>query len=342
MDSFQVSKLLEWFSHAQRKLPWRENYSPYEVWLSEVMAQQTRIEQMLPYYARFLKKFPTVKVLADADEEKVLKEWEGLGYYSRARNVQAAAKQIVNEKSGKIPTTKEELGTLRGFGPYISSAVASIAFNQDEVVVDGNVFRVMSRFWGNKEDVSLPKTRRLFEKKLLKILPRGKARDFNQALMELGALVCVPEKPLCEKCPLSKACFANIESKQSFFPVKKKKGKIPLRHFAAIHVENDARILLFPRKEKLLNGMYEFPMVEYNPLSDSVKDIEKKIGEKFGWRVHLSKKIGDATQQYSHFKQHVCLFDAVIEKKDSIPWVRKESVSSLPLSRIQQKLLRDF
>ncbi|MEK6821422.1 MAG: A/G-specific adenine glycosylase, partial [archaeon] len=300
MKPFPSQELLSWFVTSQRPLPWRKSYRPYEVWLSEVMAQQTRIDQMLPYFERFLKTFPTIESLANAPEQDVLKAWEGLGYYSRARNLQFAAKQIVSDFEGKIPQTKKELLLLKGFGPYISSAVASIAFNADEVVVDGNVLRVASRFWGDSRDVSLNTTRVAFEEKLLNELPKGHARHFNQALMELGALVCLPKNPLCDSCPLSKGCVAFATQKQSFFPVKKKKAKIPLKHFAAIRLQKGSDVVLLPRKEKLLHGMFEFPMVEYFPLQDSPRAIELRFAEKIGLTIRLKKNLMDATHTYSH------------------------------------------
>ncbi len=330
--------LLNWFEKNQRPLPWRKSYIPYEVWLSEVMAQQTRIEQMLPFYDKFLKKFPTVQSLADADEESVLKAWEGLGYYTRARNLQHAAKQIAHEKKGKIPQTKEELEKLKGFGPYISSAVASIAFNEDVCVVDGNVLRVAARFWGDSRDIADAKTKNVFEEKLQTILPRGRARDFNQALMELGALVCTPQNPLCNECPLQKECFAFAHSKQSDFPVKTKKGKVPHKHFAALRIEKNGELFLLPRKEKLLHGMYEFPMVEYTPLHDSVKVLEKKFNEK-GFNVKLGKPRSSVLHQYSHFTQHVHVFDAKLGGERKEGWVDKKSLKKIPLSKVQQKIL---
>ncbi len=339
-EAFPSDKLLSWFTQNKRPLPWRQHYDPYHVWISEVMAQQTRMDQLLPYYVKFLKQFPTVKVLADADEQSVLKAWEGLGYYSRARNLHHAAKQVANEKKGNIPHTKKELQELKGFGPYISSAVASIAFNENEVVVDGNVFRVMSRFWGDSQDVSLPKTRNAFEEKLHTILPRGKAREFNQALMELGALVCSPDNPNCNECPLQNACYAFAYGKQSEFPVKTKKIKPPIRHFMAVRVEQKGKLLLFKRKQKLLHGMFEFPMVEYNPLTDNLEKIEKKFSEEFGITLKLGKSNGEARHQYSHFTQHVHMVNAsIVQHTSPLSWVQVEEVKSLPLSRVQQKLM---
>ena len=238
-----------------------------------------------------------------------------------------------------IPRTREDLQSLKGFGPYISSAVASIAFNEDVCVVDGNVLRVAARFWGDSRDIADAKTKKAFEEKLQGVLPKGKARDFNQAMMELGALVCVPLNPLCSECPLQNGCFAFAHSKQGEFPVKTKKGKIPHKHFAAIRVKKEGKLLLLPRKEKLLHGMYEFPMVEYSPLQDSVKDIEKRFSEKIKADVKISKPCGSVSHQYSHFTQHVHVFDAKLNDEKMTGWIDKKSLKKIPLSKVQQKML---
>lgn len=340
MVSFPSTQLLAWFGEHQRDFPWRKTYDPYHVWISEVMAQQTRMDQLLPYYARFMQQFPTLHTLADADEQFVLKAWEGLGYYSRARNLHAAAKGVVKEFNGKIPSTREQLKRLKGVGPYISAAVASIAFNEDVPVVDGNVFRVATRFWGLQDDVSLPKTRDKLEKMLHEVLPHGKARDFNQAMMELGALVCTPDHPSCNSCPLQQGCFAFAHAQQDKFPVKTKKGKAPIKHFAMLVLEKEGKIALEQRKTKLLAGMWEFPMVEYAPLTDSPQMLEEKIGQKLGASIRLSKNIGQLTHQYSHFTQHVHVFEGHVS--DSAPHAQFFSWSEVhqkPLSKIQLKAL---
>ncbi|MBM3282473.1 MAG: A/G-specific adenine glycosylase [Candidatus Diapherotrites archaeon] len=336
--NFPSRELLGWFAANQRPLPWRKNYHPYAVWLSEVMAQQTRIDQMLPYYEKFLKQFPTLNVLADANEESVLKSWEGLGYYSRARNLQHAAKEIQSKFGGKIPETKETLETLKGFGPYISSAVASIAFNENVCVVDGNVLRVAARFWGDSSNIAETSTKKAFEEKLQSVLPRGKAREFNQALMELGALICVPQNPVCHECPLKKECFAFVHQKQNDFPVKTKKGKVPHKHFAAVRVEKNGELFLLQRKQKLLHGMYEFPMVAFAPLEDSPKMIEQKFADA-GFHIIIGKPRGSVKHTYSHFVQHVHVFDASWNNPPKNGWFSPVELARIPLSMVQKKIL---
>ncbi len=338
---FPTQQLLNWFSMHQRKLPWRKNYSPYDVWLSEVMAQQTRIEQMLPYYEKFLKQFPHVKSLADADEERVLKAWEGLGYYSRARNLHHTAKQIAYEKKGKFPQTKKEWQELKGVGPYISSAIASIAFNENVPVVDGNVLRVMSRVWGNPSDIAENETKKIFEEKMQTIVPDGHAREFNQALMELGALVCVPENPLCEKCPLTESCFAFLHEKQSDFPMKTKKAKTPHKHFAAIRLWSGKKMGFIKRHQKLLQGMYDYPMVEYAPLVDSPAQLEKKFSAALEQPITLGKNKGSVKHAYTHFTQHVHLFEGKSNMfPQSLYFFDTHALKRIPLSNVQQKLMK--
>lgn len=339
-NSFPSEQLVNWFEANQRSLPWRKAYDPYHVWISEIMAQQTRIDQMLPYYDRFLKQFPTVKKLADADEQTVLKSWEGLGYYSRARNLHHAAKQIAYEQKGKLPQTRNELLELKGFGPYISAAVASIAFNEDVPVVDGNVLRVTSRYWGIQDDISKPQTRKKIEGLLQEVIPSGKARPFNQGLMELGALVCTPDSPSCAQCPLKAGCFAFQNNQQDVLPVKAKKKKAPTKHFAMIVLEKEGKWGLLQRQSKLLKGMWEFPTIEFKPLQDSIAQIEEKF-KKEGVDVQVGKNAGIVSHAYSHFSQEVHVFYPKRIGNVPVEWISTSQLEQRPLSKIQLKVF-DF
>lgn len=339
---FPNQALLDWFSKNQRDFPWRKNYDAYSVWICEVMAQQTRMDQLLPYYEHFLKKFPNVHALANAPYADVLKSWEGLGYYSRAKNLHIAAKQIVKEHDGKIPPNKAELLELSGFGPYIASAVASIAFEQDVVVVDGNVLRVMARFWGDKSDIRENNTKKKFEEQLQKILPIGKARYFNQAIMELGALVCVPDKPLCANCPLQSNCKAFANNAQDSLPVKSPKKKPAQKHFALAVIENDSKLLVSQRSEKLLSDMWELPLIEYQPLMDSKKEIEKKLTQKLGATIQLGTEVGTVHHQYTHLTQFVHVFSAQLMEKYppvGFEWCTQKQLSARALPKVQHKVL---
>ncbi|MFH0714733.1 MAG: A/G-specific adenine glycosylase [Candidatus Diapherotrites archaeon] len=333
-------KFLEWFEQNKRALPWRKNYSPFEVWISESLAQQTRMQQVVPYFEHFLKQFPTVQALAAASEEKVLKAWEGLGYYQRARNLHKAAKEIVERFDGKIPETFDELVLLPGFGPYIAAAVASIAFEEDVAVVDGNVLRVATRMLTLPEDIRLPETRSTVQKIIQEWLPKGKARNFNQALMELGATVCLPQKPLCSHCPLNEDCKAFELDAQEKFPVKSKKKKVSTRHFAALYVEQNGKILLRKRSERLLSGLYELPQVSFEPLKDNVGSIRKKF-HILGVSVKSLQSIGEVFHQYTHFSQSLSIFRAELEEKplSDFEFLDAKQLSKKPLAKVTLKAL---
>lgn len=334
---FPTQALLTWFSNHQRTLPWRNTYEPYQVWVSEVMLQQTRVDQMLPYFERFLRQFPTIQSLASATEEDVLKAWEGLGYYSRARHLRQSAQQIVTQKKGQIPQTIEELKQLPGFGDYIAAAVSSIAFNQPHAVMDGNVLRVFARFFGLHSDITDASTKTQFRKIAQQIVPTQNARFFNQALMELGALVCLPQNPLCGQCPLNEKCFARIKNQQHELPMRAKKNKRPTRTFAALLVKKQDALWLVQRKQKLLQGLWEFPLVEFQPLKDSLPELEKKIAERFGVSAKISSEIGKTTHDYTHFRQIVFLFEATLENKN-VEFRSAQEIQQLPLSKVNHKL----
>ena len=253
--------LLMWYREHARKLPWRENPTPYQVWLSEVMLQQTRVAAVLEYYRRFLEAAPTVEGLASLPEDELMKLWQGLGYYSRARNLQKAARQIVTEHGGIFPNTYEDIRALPGVGDYTAGAIASIAFGLPTPAVDGNVLRVVSRICADEGDIIAPRTRKRYTAALAEIIPVKAPGDFNQAMMELGATVCLPNgAPLCEMCPAKNFCRAYLEGKTETLPVKtaKKPRKIEERTVFLIFHEN--KVALRRRAKKgLLAGLWEFP-----------------------------------------------------------------------------------
>lgn len=256
-----VSPLLQWYAQNKRDLLWRSEVTPYRVWVSEIMLQQTRVEGAKEYYRRFLEKFPTVHDLAEADEESLLKAWEGLGYYSRVRNMQKAAKQVCEKYGGRFPDEVEKLRALAGVGEYTAGAIASIAFYKRTPAIDGNVFRVMSRLTANPTDISLPAYKKYLDEKLSVIYPdEGVAcSDFTQSLMELGALVCKPTSPDCKACPLQSLCFAYQQQTQEQYPtLPKKKDKRVEKLFVFVIVTKEG-VSLRKRKEGLLKGLYEFP-----------------------------------------------------------------------------------
>ncbi|WFB59422.1 A/G-specific adenine glycosylase [Paenibacillus sp. BR1-192] len=258
--------LLDWYEINKRDLPWRRHRDPYYIWVSEIMLQQTRVDTVIPYFHRFIERFPTIQSLADAPEDDVLKCWEGLGYYSRARNLQAAARQVTEQYDGVMPSGKDEVSGLKGIGPYTSGAIRSIAFNIPAAAVDGNVMRVLSRYFLIEEDIMKVKTRTKMEDLVLTLVPDGRASDFTQALMELGALICTPKSPKCLVCPVMEHCSARLEGKEESLPIKTKaKPPRPEYRLTAI-VEgtgvHEGKILIRKRPAAgLLAGMWELPHV---------------------------------------------------------------------------------
>lgn len=259
--------LLEWYMENKRDLPWRRHRDPYYIWVSEIMLQQTRVDTVIPYFNRFIERFPTVEALADAPEQDVLKCWEGLGYYSRARNLQAAAKQVKELHGGQVPDDRAAVFALKGVGPYTAGAILSIAFNKPEPAVDGNVMRVLSRYFLIEEDIMKGSTRALMEGLVTELIPEGRASDFNQALMELGALVCTPKSPHCLTCPVMEHCAARIEGVEESLPVKTK-AKPPRPEYRMVALvegsgPHEGKVLIRQRpQEGLLARMWELPHVQ--------------------------------------------------------------------------------
>lgn len=259
-----VPPLLDWFSACQRILPWRENQDPYRVWVSEIMLQQTRVEAVIPYYHRFLQRLPNIQALADCPEEELLKLWEGLGYYNRVRNLQKAAKVMVEEYGGEFPRTWEQVRSLPGIGDYTAGAICSIAFDQPTPAVDGNVLRVLSRITDDHRDVTQNAVKQDFTEQLRQVYPKGRCGDFTQSLMELGAIVCLPNgMPLCDKCPVREMCLGYERNTFLELPVKppKKARRKEQRTILILYCQGKYALQKRPDKG-LLAGLWEFPNLE--------------------------------------------------------------------------------
>lgn len=256
--------LLAWYDRSARVLPWRENPTPYRVWVSEIMLQQTRVEAVKPYYERFLSELPTIEALAAADEEQLLKLWEGLGYYNRVRNMQKAARQVMELYSGEFPNTFEEIRKLPGIGDYTAGAISSIAFGIARPAVDGNVLRVTSRVTASYDDIQSPAVKKRTEEEITKLIPKDRAGDFNQSLMELGATVCLPNgEPLCEECPLQHICKAHELHTELELPVKAAKKPRKIEERTAFVLTWGNRLALSRRPKKgLLADLWELPAAE--------------------------------------------------------------------------------
>ncbi|MBK6829719.1 MAG: A/G-specific adenine glycosylase [Flavobacteriales bacterium] len=255
--------LLPWYAEHKRPLPWRETRDPYRIWLSEVILQQTRVEQGREYWHRFVETYPTVAELAAATEDQVLRLWQGLGYYSRARNLRTAAKQVVEEHMGGFPDSYEGLKGLKGVGEYTAAAIGSIAFGLVEPVVDGNVYRVLARVFGIDTPIDSTAGRKQFRELAAALIDHEQPGEHNQAVMELGATVCTPLKPTCGECPLARKCIARATDRIDKLPVKTGKTKVRTRHFNYLHIERGDKTFLRKRTGKdIWHGLYELPLIE--------------------------------------------------------------------------------
>lgn len=272
--NYFTENLLRWYTLNRRDLPWRETRNPYIIWLSEIILQQTRVAQGLPYFHAFMNKFPTVEALANAPEEDILRTWQGLGYYSRARNLHACARNIVIDRNGKFPDNYKGLLGLKGVGPYTAAAIASFAYREQVAVVDGNVYRVLSRFFGLDADISSHHGKKVFGKLANEIIPEKTPDKYNQAIMEFGALQCVPKNPNCQQCPLRTGCHALQNELVDKLPVNEKKVKVKSRYFLYYHIQIDEHTIVRKRTEKdIWQGLVDFPLTEYSSL-DHIVNIE--------------------------------------------------------------------
>ena len=304
--------LVQWYRENKRDLPWRENPEAYRVWISEIMLQQTRVEAVKGYYDRFLKTLPDVQSLAEAEEDQLLKLWEGLGYYNRVRNMQKAARQIMVDYHGVFPSDYEEIRSLTGIGSYTAGAISSFAFGKPEPAVDGNVLRVLTRILADHSDIMKQSTKTKMEKALRKVIPADSPSDFNQGLIELGAIVCVPNgEPKCQECPVSHLCRAREEGQISEFPVKKKAKARRIEDKTILVFRDDEEIAIGKRDKKgLLAGLYELPNV---PGHLSRKEVENYCKE-IGLLPIRIKKLPAAKHIFSHVEWHMIGYDIRVDE----------------------------
>ena len=307
-----VKPLVNWYRENKRDLPWRHNPDAYRVWVSEIMLQQTRVEAVKGYYDRFLKALPTVKDLAEAEEDKLLKLWEGLGYYNRVRNMQKAAQQIMVDHAGRFPDTYEEILQLKGIGNYTAGAISAFAYGIPKPAVDGNVLRVISRITGSYEDIMKQSVRKKIESALEQVIPTDAASDFNQGLIELGAIVCVPNGgPKCEQCPVKEYCIAHAENLTAEIPVKKKAKARKIEERTILIFKDGKRIAIRKRPSKgLLAGLYEFPNVEGKLSMDEVTEYSKTIGL-MPVRV---QELPEAKHIFSHIEWHMTGYEVIVDE----------------------------
>lgn len=315
------------------------------------MLQQTRADQATPYFERFLKKFPTLAALAKARRDDVLKQWEGLGYYSRAVRAHSTARYIIEEKQGRFPRTYDELLELPGVGPYTAAAISSLAFNLDHAVLDGNVIRVMTRVFAVEEASDLPAVRFRLQELLNRLLPHGRSAIFNEAMMELGALVCTPVKPRCEVCPLRSICRGLASGEPTHYPVRKPKKAIPHRHVGAgVIIDDTGKILIARRKEtSMLGGLWEFPGGGQED-GETIPDcIRRELKEELGLEVRVGPHLVTVRHTFSHFRMdlHAHWVRIVTGKPRAIhcagfKWVTLDRIADFPLPKADLKILDEL
>jgi len=346
------TELLNWYYQNARRLPWRTppqngmQLDPYKVWVSEIMLQQTRVDTVIPYYLRWIDQFPNIESLARASQDEVLILWEGLGYYSRARNLHRAARLVAREFNGDLPQDVDQLLQLPGVGAYTAGAIASIAFGKDESAIDGNVRRILARFYNLTEPVGSTKFKNQIRELVEMILPSGHAGDFNQALMDLGSMVCTAHQPVCSQCPLKSECMAHALHVELKRPVKKKRKAVPHLTAAAAVISFEKKVLIDKHGDtKLLGGMWGFP--EYDlQVDDNLKsELSKMIKDTYALEVQVNDLLGIYKHAYTHFRvtMHAYLC-GVMETEDfsragdSLHWVDRCDLGNYPMGKIDRQI----
>ena len=360
-------KLLAWYDKNKRDLPWRRSKNPYHIWVSEIMLQQTRVDTVIPYYDRFLDWFPTVESLANAPEERLLKAWEGLGYYSRVRNMQTAAQQIMSKFEGKFPSTYEGISSLKGIGPYTAGAISSIAFNLPQPAVDGNVMRVLARLFEVNHDIGNPSNRKIFQAMMEVLIDPDRPGDFNQALMDLGSDIEAPVNPRPEESPVKDFSAAYQHGTMNRYPIKAPKKKpIPI-YLKALVVQNSQGQFLLEKNEseKLLAGFWHFPLIEVDDFSDQNQDLDLfsqvaepilQLGpspqESFEQDYDLEVdwqdlRFEEVKHIFSHRKWHIQIIAGRVAETQEyadreVLWLSPEEFSNYPLAKPQQKIWQAY
>ena len=333
-------RLVRWFQKNGRDLPWRNTTDPYAIWVSEIMLQQTQVATVIPYYQTFLKSFPTVRHLAKADLSKVLKVWEGLGYYSRARNLHRASQIVSKHFKGKIPDNLTDLRSLPGIGRYTAGAILSIAFDKPAPILDGNVKRVLSRLFAIADPPAKGKTEAHLWHLSESLIPNGEASSFNQGLMDLGAMICTPKEPQCPLCPLRDLCNGRASGDPERFPARTLKKQIPhIEAISAVIRENE-KVFLQQRPPKgLLGGLWEFPNWSIEGKKDLKEYLKHKVKSEIGLKVKSEKPVGSFQQTFSHFKLTLQVFYCrPLSGKVRGKWVPIRKLHALPMSRIHRRI----
>lgn len=329
-DQIFTRAVLGWYDAGHRDLPWRHTKDAYRIWVSEIMLQQTRAETVVSYYDRFLTRYPDVQALAAAPQEELLKQWEGLGYYSRARSLQKAAQVIVDEHGGELPRDVQKLRALPGVGDYTAGAIASIAFGIPAAAVDGNVERVICRYFAIEDTVGTPAVRRMITEKTQALVPRDRPGAFANAMIEMGATMCTPKKPACLLCPVRESCAGFARGIAQELPRKPKKKAQRVENRAVLLVLCDDHVLIQKRQEKLLGGLFVFPDV----LEESDPAALCAVLEEMGVRAAYDERIGHAKHVFTHLIWEMDVHVLIADEMTRIPngqWVTGEALAALPL-----------
>jgi len=343
-------RLLAWYRQHKRNLPWRDETDPYRIWVSEVMLQQTQVATVIPYYHRFLAQFPTVEALAAAPQEAVLKGWEGLGYYARARNLHKAARKIVADYQGRLPTRYEELRTLPGFGPYTAGAVASIAFGQAVPAIDGNARRVVARLFALKQNLTRGEGRQQLQKIGAALVYPEAPGDWTQAVMELGATLCLPQSPKCLDCPLRELCAGRLQGLEQTLPLKPATKALPHYNVTAAVIRRDGKLLIAQRPpDGMLGGLWEFPGGKQEHGETLEACLRREIKEELGVEIGVARPITVIKHSYTHFKITLHAFECYLMSGTPAPlgvadwrWVTLDQLESFPFPRTDQKIIQSL
>ena len=340
-------QLLAWYTHNQRDLSWRRRPSAYRIWISEVMLQQTQVKTVLPYYAKFLKRFPDLAALAQADLGEVLKLWEGLGYYSRARNLHRASQVICEQLNGQIPRDVKGLKALPGIGDYIAAAIASMAFGQAQAVVDGNVKRVLARLLLLDIPVNQAAAHKIFQQAAQSLLETRDPGAFNQAMMELGALVCTPRNPNCPRCPVQQDCVAYRSHQVHLYPRRLPPKAKPVKQMAIGVVHHNGRVMITRRPlQGLLGGLWEFPAGECAPGENTREACVRSIQAETGVSVTIDHRIGHIRHAYTHFRIEADVFlcqyldgAVVLAHATEHRWIKLQAIGQYPMHKANHKFI---
>ncbi|MBI9046381.1 MAG: A/G-specific adenine glycosylase [Anaerolineaceae bacterium] len=343
--------LLTWYFKNGRSMPWRGSNDPYLIWVSEIMLQQTRVETVIPYFQAWMKQFPTIGDLASASEQQVLQLWEGLGYYSRARNLHKTAQIIINDFDSHIPQERNILEKLPGIGSYTAGAITSIAFNMDETALDGNIRRVYARIFNVQVLVTSPEGKKQLQTLTEEHLPTGQAGDFNQALMDLGATICTPRGPDCSNCPVKKHCLAFAQGLQHELPILKKRAAVPHHTVTAAILRQNKKLLITQRPAKgLLGSLWEFPGGKVEPGESLADCLRREIQEELGVNIQVNAHFGKYLHAYTHFRVTLHAFFCELKDcqepraiiHDDLKWVSHAELENFPMGKIDRQISLDL